>query len=149
MKTGLTLNFGSMRQQIRQMIERAESAGKDVDNEAEKIVATITHKLEEETVKRMPVDEAMLEKSIRSKVEKGGKVHNTEGVVWIPANSPAKDYAMYMHELHYNLGQRSRLKQTTLPGITVGRKYMERAMDENTRAFSLYIIKKLKELIGD
>lgn len=149
MKTGLSIDFGDLDRQIQQIIRKAEATGKDVVKLAEKTVDTVVNKLEEETVKRMPVDEGFLEKSIDHKVEKGGSVHDTWGVVWIPTNSPASEYAMWMHEMFYNLGPRSRDKQNTSPAVTVGRKYMERAMDENARAFGLYIIKQFKEFIGD
>ena len=146
MKTSLSLNYGDLSQQIAQMINKAEKAGKDVVKCAEKTVTVMTHKLEEETVKRMPIDEGFLEKSIDRKVQKGGSVYETIGHVWIPTNSPASDYALYMHEMTYKLGPRSKQKQSSMAGIKVGRKYMERAITENARAFSLYIIKKFKEL---
>lgn len=145
----IDLNVGQLNGQIKQMIERAEALGKDVTKCAETTVETITHKLEEETVIRMPVDEGFLEKSVDRKVEKGGSIHNTWGIVWIPTNSPASEYAMFMHEMFYKLGPRSKAKQAGNNDVLVGRKYMERAMDENARAFGLYIIKKFKELIGD
>lgn len=149
MKLSLTLNHGDFNAQIKQMIQRAEATGKDITKLAERTVAAITNKLEEETVRRMPVDEGMLEKSIDRRVEKGGSIHDTWGIVWIPTNAPASDYALYVHELTYNLGPRSMAKQVGDLSVTVGRKYMERALTENTRPFSLYIIKQFKEFIGD
>jgi hypothetical protein len=144
-----SLNHSDLNKQVKQMIQKVETTGKNTADLAAKTVNTITNKLEEETVRRMPVDEGFLEKSIDTKVEKGSGIHDTWGAVWIPSNSPAADYALYMHELEYLLGKRSRRKQKADASVIVGRKFLERAMSENQRAFSLYIIRKFREFIGD
>lgn len=43
------------------------------------------------------------------------------------------DYSIEMHEGDYNLGPRSQIKQDHLPGVTVGYKYLERALKDSER----------------
>lgn len=73
---------------------------------------------------RAPLKEGVLTMSIESDVQ-GNAV-----VVRVPANSPAAEYAVPMHESEYNLGDKS-LKKQGKWGVEVGRKYITRAIDDN------------------
>lgn len=57
-------------------------------------------------------------------------------------------YAMEMHESVYKLGKISRAKQAQLPGTTVGRKYLERAMDEILPTIKPAMIEAVKKVKG-
>ena len=133
--------------EINDIVRKLEKADKKVHDEVVDIMTEATDKLEEETVKRMPVDEGFLEKSTKKKITKGTLIREVMGRVYIAANAAASDYAMYMHELTYKLGARSKAKQDANPDVVVGRKYLARALSENTRAFGLFFVKKLKELL--
>jgi hypothetical protein len=99
----------------------------------------------EEAVKRAPIDEGNLQHSLQAKTEiEPGKV---EAVVFIPANSPAADYALHMHEGVYNLGPVSQQKQAS-QGEMVGRKYLERALAENEERLTRMIGEELKKAAG-
>lgn len=113
---------------------------------AKPIVRAVIDKLHDESTKRMPIDEGFLVASEQTSVNEtlGGKV---EGHVFIPANSPASDYALPMHEHHYNLGIGSLAKQAGQKEL-VGRKYMERAFVENKAKFETYIQLKIKEYLS-
>lgn len=143
----ISFNAKEFNSQINDIHKKLDESDKDVLDEATNIITTVTDKLEEESVKRAPVDEGFLEKSHQKKVEKAGFFKKIIGRVFIPANSPAADYAMYMHEMEYKLGPRSQAKQDADPTVKVGRKYLERAMKDNERGFGLYIVRKLKELL--
>lgn len=85
-----------------------------------------------------PIDEGNLEKAI--KVQKFADVSNNRRntyVVYVDDDVAAPnakggtvgDYALQMHEGVYNLGVLSQDKEDSL-GITVGRKFLERALDD-------------------
>lgn len=139
----MTLNKGEFDRQIREAINKCIKAGGDLVEKSEQIVTVVTDKLMEESIKRSPKDEAFLEESHERLIKKSAILENIEGHVFIPANSPASDYAMYMHEGTYNLGKESQIKQDAV-GVKVGRKFLERAFDDNVRAFGLYILKELR-----
>ena len=135
-----------LQRQIDQLIKKVEKAEKDVIEESAQIVTVVTDKLEEETVKRMPVKEGMLEKSVMKKIVKSGSFSSLTGHVFIPSNAPGSDYAMYMHEWDYNLGEKSQVKEDS-GDVNVGRKYMERALTENAKAFGNYIVSQLRKAL--
>ncbi len=145
----MKLKLTGYKKQIRKMTDRLIAVDKDVVEKSYKIIDVVTDKLMDESIKRSPVDEGFLEKSHEKKVFKSLILKNIHGYVFIPVNSPASDYAMFMHELSYRLGLRSQNKQTDNPLIKVGRKYLERALTENERAYALYILKELEEFLGD
>jgi hypothetical protein len=129
-------------------VAQAQSLSLKVEAKALEVVTVTTDKLMEESMKRAPVDEGMLEASHEREVTQGETADETVGYVYIPSNAPASDYAMYMHENEYNLGERSQRKQDDNPNVIVGRKYLERALNDNVKAFGLYIVKKFRELIN-
>jgi hypothetical protein len=53
----------------------------------------------------------------------------------------ASDYAIAMHEWDYELGEQSQRKEAA-SGVTVGQKYLERALSENEKAFGRFIYRK-------
>jgi len=130
------------------MAKRIESLGGKVKQQALKALDSATDKLLEESVKRCPIDEGFLQQSHDKKVEKSGSLDEAKGTVFIPANSPAADYAIYMHELEYNLGPQSQAKQDAQPGIIVGNKYLERAFEDNKKAFFLFFEDALRKAIA-
>jgi hypothetical protein len=83
----------------------------------------------QEAAKRTPILTGQLTASFNKKIEGSGL--QWTAIVYIPTNSPASDYALYMHEGHYKLGEVSKQKQLSNPDVVVGRKYLERAFSEN------------------
>lgn len=130
--------------EIAGFVDRVNTMGGKALDECYDIVRVLTDKVQEEAVKRAPVDEGFLEKSIEKKMMKGKFSDEISGVVYIPSNAPASQYAWYMHELTYKLGARSQAKQAASK-VVVGRKYIQRALDENVKALTLYIVKRLRE----
>ena len=117
------------------------------DDEGRHIVKTLTDKLEAESVKRAPIDEGNLQhshqKALVKEAEGGGfGSYRWAGYVFIPANSPAADYALAMHEGEYKLGEVSRQKQAGQPEV-VGRKFLERALHENMTKWQAYVVRRL------
>ena len=135
-----------IQKQIDRMIKKAEMAEKEIREEGAQIVTAVTNRLEQETLKRMPVKEGMLEKSVMKKIVKSGSFSSLTGHVFIPSNAPGSDYAMYTHEWDYKPGEKSRAKEDS-GGVIVGRKYMERALTENIRAFGNYIVSRLRKAL--
>ena len=90
----------------------------------------------------MPTDESMLEKSFNTKATDAAILDHVVGVVYVASNALASDYAIAMHEWDYNPGERSKAKQAAT-GETVGRKYLERALQDNEKAFGRFIYGKL------
>jgi hypothetical protein len=97
--------------------------------------------IEDESVKRAPIDEGHLQNSHRHKVEQTDKT--TSAIAYIPSNSPASDYALYMHEGSYSLGPASLQKQGSV-GVRVGRKYLERALMESQDKIIAAVVRELK-----
>lgn len=110
------------------------------------IVKAITDKVLDESVKRTPIDEGNLIASQHKTVVKEGL--DWVGYVYIPANSPGSDYAMYIHEAHYKLGPTSAMKQAGQSEV-VGRKYLERAMTENVGKYQNYVKVRLARFFKD
>ena len=142
----VNFNYKEYQAEIKSILKKVDKADKRVQEKCIEIVTALTDRVEEESVLRCPIDEGFLEKSHQKRVVKSP--HNPVGYVYIPANAPASDYALYMHEWVYKLGRRSIEKQATV-SVEVGRKFLERALSENERPFALYVIKELRELIGD
>jgi hypothetical protein len=88
-----------------------------------------------------PIDEGDLESAIVSKEVRertaGGQFGQTTIQVGVDTSlldlesRKGFDYSVPMHEGDYNLGPRSMIKQSFLPGVTVGSKYLERAIQDN------------------
>lgn len=109
-------------------------------------VKAVCKKIQDEAVKRSPIDEGDLQESITTDMDEGATADKVVGYVHVPANSPASDYAMVMHEGEYNLGPASAQKQAA-SDVTVGRKFLERAATENEEALKALIkVKILKAL---
>lgn len=141
----ISLDASEFSSEVQKLVTRLDSLGSRAVREAREIVSDATDKLQEETIARVPIDEGFLQRSVEKKVT-GGTVSAVTGTVYIPTNAPASDYAMYMHEGEYELGEISRQKQAKNPKIHVGRKYMERALTENMRQFNLLFISRLRGL---
>ena len=131
---------------IQAMLARLHSIDTEARKKCVQIIREVVRKFKAETVKRMPIDEGDLEKSLSEKIVEAALKDSVEGVVYVAANALASDYALYMHEFEYKLGPKSQLKQAA-QDVTVGRKYLERALTENERAFGLFIYGKLRSYI--
>ncbi len=138
----------NMERDIQKMLSKLEGVKEDMTKEGTKIITVLVDKLMAEAIERAPVDEGFLEKSFKKEIVKAAMLSQVEGSVFIPANAPASDYALMMHEDTYKLGKKSKKKDAAVKA-DVGRKYLERALSENERAYGLYIFKKLKELLDD
>lgn len=140
----MKIQIDELDRELEKFIKKLNLADKTVYNAVEKMVTEGTDKLLDEAVMRAPLDEGFLQASLERKIEK--KPKEIVGHVFIPANSPASPYALYMHEGVYNLGVNSLDKQSKVK-VKVGRKYLERALLENKNKFKLYFIRKIKELL--
>lgn len=81
-----------------------------------------------EVKKRTPVREGHLTASITGEAVQLAK--SWAATVYVPINSPAAPYAVWLHEGQYNLGDNSLAKQGKA-GCAVGPKYITRAIEEN------------------
>lgn len=81
-----------------------------------------------EVKKRTPVQEGHLTASITGEVVRNNR--SWAATVFVPVNSPASTYAIWLHEGNYNLGKNSIAKQGK-SGCAVGPKYITRAIEEN------------------
>lgn len=97
--------------------------------------ATVMHRA---AINNAPVDEGTLEDAIRIEESRGEK-NRIQIRLFVDESVPVPgrlrktvgSYAIRMHEGVYKLGELSREKQMSLPGVKVGRKYIERAVDDN------------------
>ncbi|WFS64006.1 HK97 gp10 family phage protein [Pseudodesulfovibrio thermohalotolerans] len=96
----------------------------------------------DEAVKRAPVDKGKLEESIMYEVT--GDDNSVNVSIRIKKGRKANAYATKMHEDHYNLGPRSQEKNSK-SDVVVGRKYLERAFDENVDEILRIVGGKLRE----
>lgn len=141
----MKIDFGD---DIEKMIKRLYEAEEDAFQKCVDIMRVLVEKLKAEAIKRVPVDLGGLEKSFSTKIIEAATKDSVVGEVFIATNALAADYAIFMHEMEYELGLKSQEKQDA-SDVDVGRKYLERALDENEKAFGLYIYKKLKQYLGD
>lgn len=118
-------------------VRRAAAAHKTQAREA---MTEVGHFLKGETQLRTPVDEGNLTDDISTKVIPYGKSIAT--VIFVPSNAPSSEYAIPMHEGFYRLGPDSLLKQAKV-NVSVGRKYITNAIDDNRRDITIIIRSKL------
>lgn len=145
MTTIIKFNAEEFRRDVDKVVKKLEKISHEVAHEtAIDIITNCTNQLLQESVNRTPIDEGFLIASQVTKVEHGASAKAVTGSVYIPANSPASNYALPLHEGHYNLGEKSQQKQSEST-VAVGRKFLERALYENIDEFRTYILKKLKE----
>ena len=97
-------------------------------NQAMAAMRAVRNMLIKETKRRTPLKEGFLTASVTGDVEVFEKSY--AATVYIPVNSPASHYAVKMHETEYNLGKNSLAKQAKV-GVTVGPKYITRAVQDN------------------
>lgn len=95
-------------------------------------------KMRDQAVDNAPVDLGTLEDAIKTEEERGyrGRVQIrlfVDESTPVPGrtNKTVASYAVRMHEGVYNLGPKSLQKQSAISGAVVGRKYLERAVDEH------------------
>ncbi len=81
-----------------------------------------------EVKKRTPVKEGNLTGSITGNVEEYKS--SFAATVFVPVNSPAAVYAIWLHEGDYQPGENSLAKQAKT-GCEVGPKYITRAIEDN------------------
>lgn len=92
---------------------------------------------------RVPVDTGALTLSITGDVVVNEKSY--AATCYVPINSPAAGYAVWIHEGDYNLGKNSLAKQAKHPEIMVGPRYITRGI-EDTREEIINNIKKALKL---
>lgn len=86
-------------------------------------------------VMQAPVDEGNLENAIKVEVDRSGIRGRVQAYVFVDGDEDAgdgkkvEDYATRIHEGVYQLGPRSQTKNAAVGG-GVGRKFLERAVDE-------------------
>ena len=94
-----------------------------------------------EVKKRTPIDEGFLTADVSNKTVAYKK--SFAAVVYVPSNATSSKYAIPMHEHRYNLGRKSIQKQRKV-GKLVGRKYITRALWDNTKSIKAIIASEVK-----
>jgi len=94
-----------------------------------------------EVKKRTPIDEGFLTADVTNKTFQYEK--SFAAILYIPWNAPSAKYAIPMHEHNYNLGEKSQQKQRKV-GVSVGRKYITRALWDNLKTIKEIIISEVK-----
>lgn len=112
-------------------------------NQAIAAMRAIRNLLVKETKRRTPLKEGFLTASVTGDVETFEKSY--AATVYIPVNSPAAHYAVKMHETEYNLGKNSLAKQQKV-GVTVGPKYITRAIMDNRDKIRDIIVEALNKV---
>jgi len=142
----MELKFDSreVKKELKALLKKIEITDETTRRHVVNIIKEATDKLLEESVDRAPIDEGNLVASHERVIEDKGK--EVVGHVFIPANSPAAKYAMYMHEKHYSLGVKSLKKQDAVK-VKVGRKFMERALFENKDFFENFFVIEIRRRI--
>jgi hypothetical protein len=90
-----------------------------------------------------PIDKGPLSSDIVGNVQTDPATGVLAAVISVPVNATSKDYAIPMHEDDYNLGPKSTAKQAKLGNI-VGKKYIERGIEDNKQEIREIIVKKLR-----
>jgi len=91
---------------------------------------------------RTPVLHGILTADVTGKVEEdGGKI---AAIVYVPANAASASYAVDMHEGVYHLGKLSLAKQARV-NVTVGPRFITRAIDDNREKIRNIIVEGLSE----
>lgn len=102
--------------------------------------------------KMSPVDMGNLEKAIKIASDTEGINRRKRFEIYIDEDMPAEGrkvgikvgkYSVYMHESIYNLGKKSKAKESAV-GVKVGRKFLERAGEELTPE----IVEKVKAAVA-
>jgi len=132
----------SVQHQVKHIELNLNKISKHLNQSVEETVRKISKDLEEETIKRVPVDSGNLEESIDVNYLMVNGEYQAK--IFIGSKAP---YAIYLHEGEYNLGKKSRRKQLSQT-VTVGRKFMERAFNENKQKYIRWIKRYLKKALG-
>lgn len=124
----------------RRVMDAAEVAMHDVTDELTRIASEIT-----------PIDKGILTKSHTKKVTK--TAGNVKGEVAFSVKEGNFNYALWIHEGTYNLGEESHGRSGTVgwsgKRYNVGRKYLERPLKGEEEAFLKHIANKIKESVGE
>lgn len=106
-----------------------------------KTMTVVSHFLRAETDKRTPKLEGPLTAELTPTVVP--YKNSFAALVYIPVNGASSKYAIKMHEGVYNIGWRSREKQSKT-GQVVGRRFMVRALDDNREKIITIIVQGMK-----
>lgn len=110
-------------------------------NQATAAMRAIRNTLVKETKRRTPIKEGFLTASVTGDVVTYEK--SMAATVYIPVNSPAAHYAVWIHEGEYNLGESSLEKQRKV-GVAVGPKYITRAVQDSRQTIIDHLVGALK-----
>lgn len=126
------------------LITRLENVAKKAPKESQKALEEGGNKIKREAIRRAPVDEGNLENAIYGPEDDEGIKKDYGGIhgrkrfyVGVDGSHETDrldrsvgDYALIMHESVYELGDKSKDKQKDNPDITVGRKFLESAVED-------------------
>ncbi len=133
--------FGKFSVNLRNFDARVKKLAAQHPKKVMRGMTSVAHLLEGETKKRTPVDEGTLTADARGEVQDYKSSY--AAVISIPANAPSSSYAIKMHEGSYNLGEKSQKKAAKV-AVGVGRKYITRAIDDNTEKINNTLAHELK-----
>lgn len=121
---------------------RINDAANDMRRKSVKAMGNVKDLAVYESKLNAPIDEGHLTQDITGSVKENAK--SVSAVVYVPHGAESSEYAVAMHENHYNLGKHSKEKQEKDPVHTVGRKYITRAIEDNREEIKKYIEEELK-----
>ncbi len=116
------------RYSTRELEAGVRRAMQEQPRKAQRAMRDVSMLLAKEVKRRTPVDEGHLTNSVTAEVVQYRK--SWAATVYIPINSQAAPYAVWLHEGQYNLGKNSLAKQGKT-NCAVGPKYITRAIDDN------------------
>lgn len=125
--------------ELREGIRKALLANRSV---AESAMKDVSRLLLKEARLRTPVDEGLLTGAVAAETVPYRK--SVAAVVYVPVNSPAAAYAIPMHEHDYEPGAKSKDKARKT-GVVAGRKYLTRAIEENTGRIRECILLRMRQ----
>lgn len=108
-----------------------------IDKESNKLLKSIGKMVVTKSKAFAPYRTGKLERSITFRIDK--TVGGQSLTVYVPMSSRAGNYAGYMHEGYYKLGELSRLKSGA------GRKFIERAI----KLYKSKVIKMYNQMLED
>ena len=111
------------------------------ENQAKFLMRAVRDTIVKAAKDRVPFDKGILMASITGDVVQNKKSY--AATCYVPSNSPAASYAVWIHEGDYNLGEGS-LEHQAKTGCTVGPRFITRGIEDNIYKIEEDIKKALK-----
>lgn len=138
---------------VEELIAQLSQIGKKADRGVADELRRGAEEIAQLAREQAPVDEGNLEDAIKAEEDRSGINGRIQTYVYVDSNHPAEDgktvgdYAEFMHEGSYQPGPLSVAKARG-NGRIVGRKFLERAVDELKPEIVKRVASRLKRDIG-